>query len=47
MEFVLYALSKKIPLTPGFQPSVAEREYGAGKLILGSSAVMYAQYHRP
>ncbi len=47
MGFVLYALSKKIPLTPGFQPSVAEQEYGAGKLILGSSAVTYAEYHRP
>ncbi len=47
VEFVMYALSKKIPLTPGFQPSVAEQEYGAGKLILGSSAVSYAEYHRP
>jgi phosphatidylethanolamine-binding protein (PEBP) family uncharacterized protein len=47
VEFVLYALSKKIPLTPGFQPSVAEREYGPGKLILGAPAVTYADYHRP
>jgi phosphatidylethanolamine-binding protein (PEBP) family uncharacterized protein len=47
MEFVVYALSKRIPLTPGFQPSVAEQEYGSGKLILGSSAVTYAEYHRP
>ncbi len=46
VEIVLYALSKKIPLTPGFLPSVAEREYGAGKLILGS-ALTYADYHRP
>jgi hypothetical protein len=43
----MYALSKKIPLTPGFQPAVAEREYGPSKLILGSPAVTYADYHRP
>ncbi|HWX45173.1 MAG TPA: hypothetical protein VNY52_07600 [Solirubrobacteraceae bacterium] len=47
IEFVLYALSKKIPLSPGFQPAVAEREYGAGKLLLGEPAVTYAVYHRP
>lgn len=47
IEFVLYALSKKIPLSPGFQPAVAEQEYGAGKLLLGSAAVTYAVYHRP
>jgi len=46
IEFVLYALSKKIPLTPGFQPPVAEREYGAGKLLLGSAAVTYGTYTR-
>jgi Raf kinase inhibitor-like YbhB/YbcL family protein len=47
IQFVLYALSKKIPLTPGFQPAIAESEYGAGKLLLGKSAVTYAGYHRP
>jgi Raf kinase inhibitor-like YbhB/YbcL family protein len=47
IEFELYALSKKIPLSPGFQPAVAEQEYGAGKLLLGSGAVTYATYHRP
>lgn len=47
VEFVLYALSKKIPLSSGFQPSVAESEYGSGKLLMGSAAVTYAVYHRP
>ena len=47
IQFVLYALSKKIPLTPGFTPAIAESEYGAGKLLLGKSAVTYAGYHRP
>jgi phosphatidylethanolamine-binding protein (PEBP) family uncharacterized protein len=47
IEFVLYALSKKIPLSPGFQPAVAESEYGAGKLLMGEAAVTYAVYHRP
>jgi phosphatidylethanolamine-binding protein (PEBP) family uncharacterized protein len=46
VEFVLYSLSKRIPLTPGFQPSVAEGEYGRAKL-LNSSAVTYAVYTRP
>ncbi len=46
VEFELYALKKKIPLTPGFQPAVAEREYGTGNLLLGSAAVAYATYHR-
>ena len=41
VEFVLYALSKKIPLTPGFQPAIAEAEYGGGKLLLGQAAVTY------
>ena len=47
IELVLYALRKKIPLSPGFQPAVAEREYGAGKLLMGEAAVTYAVYHRP
>ncbi|HWY17444.1 MAG TPA: hypothetical protein VNY27_01905 [Solirubrobacteraceae bacterium] len=47
IELVLYALRKQIPLSPGFQPAVAEREYGAGKLLMGEAAVTYAVYHRP
>jgi phosphatidylethanolamine-binding protein (PEBP) family uncharacterized protein len=47
VEFVLYALSKKIPLSPGFQPDIAESEYGSGKLIIGTAAVTYASYQRP
>ena len=47
IEFVLYALRKKIPLTPGFQPTTAESEYGAGKLLMAQAAVTYAEYHRP
>jgi phosphatidylethanolamine-binding protein (PEBP) family uncharacterized protein/uncharacterized membrane protein YgcG len=42
VEFVLYALSKTIPLSAGFQPSLAEAEYGGGKLLLGQAAVTYA-----
>lgn len=42
IEFVLYALSKKIKLTPGFQPDVAESQYGSQKLLLGEAAVTYA-----
>jgi hypothetical protein len=41
IEFVMYALKKTIPLSPGFQPSVAEAEYGGGKLLLGQAAVTY------
>ncbi len=47
VEFVLYALRKRIPLSPGFTPAVAESEYGAGKDLLGSAAVTYGVYHRP
>jgi phosphatidylethanolamine-binding protein (PEBP) family uncharacterized protein len=47
IELVLYALRKKIPLSPGFSPQVAESEYGAGNDLLGSAAVTYATYHRP
>ena len=47
IEFVLYALSKKIPLSPGFQPAIAESEYGSGKLLMGQAATTYAVYHRP
>jgi phosphatidylethanolamine-binding protein (PEBP) family uncharacterized protein len=47
IEFVLYALRKKIPLSPGFNPSTAESEYGSSKDLLGSAAVTYAVYSRP
>jgi Raf kinase inhibitor-like YbhB/YbcL family protein len=47
IEFVLYALSKKIPLSPGFAPAIAESEYGTGKLLMGEAAVTYATYRRP
>jgi Raf kinase inhibitor-like YbhB/YbcL family protein len=46
IEFEMYALSKKIPLTPGFQPDLAESEYGQGKDLMGEAAVTYATYHR-
>jgi phosphatidylethanolamine-binding protein (PEBP) family uncharacterized protein len=41
IEFVMYALKKMIPLSPGFQPSTAEAKYGQGKLLMGSAAVNY------
>jgi phosphatidylethanolamine-binding protein (PEBP) family uncharacterized protein len=41
VEFVMYALKKTIPLSPGFQPSTAEAKYGQGKLLMGSAAVNY------
>jgi phosphatidylethanolamine-binding protein (PEBP) family uncharacterized protein len=41
VEFVMYALKKTIPLSPGFQPSTAEAKYGQGKLLMGSAAVTY------
>jgi hypothetical protein len=47
IEFVLYALRRKIPLSAGFMPAIAEGEYGEGKDLLGSAAVAYAVYHRP
>lgn len=46
IEFVMYALRKPISLSPGFQPTVAEHEYGSTKDILGPAAVTYAIYHR-
>lgn len=42
IEFVMYALSKKLALSPGFQPTKAEAEYGSHKLITGQAAVTYA-----
>jgi phosphatidylethanolamine-binding protein (PEBP) family uncharacterized protein len=47
IEFELYALSKRIPLTTGFQPAIAEQEYGGARLALGEAASTYALYHRP
>jgi phosphatidylethanolamine-binding protein (PEBP) family uncharacterized protein len=47
IEFVMYALRNPIKLSPGFQPSVAESEYGRSKDILGAAAITYAVYHRP
>jgi Raf kinase inhibitor-like YbhB/YbcL family protein len=47
IEFVLYALSKPIPVSAGFEPNVAEHDYGAGGLLLSSGAVTYGVYHRP
>jgi phosphatidylethanolamine-binding protein (PEBP) family uncharacterized protein len=47
VEFVMYALSKRIALTAGFQPSEAAYEYGKQKLLLGKAAVTYAGYRRP
>ena len=41
IEFVMYALKKKIPISPGFQPSQAEAEYGQGKLLMSQAAVTY------
>lgn len=41
IEFVMYALKKKIPISPGFQPSQAEADYGQGKLLMGQAAVTY------
>jgi phosphatidylethanolamine-binding protein (PEBP) family uncharacterized protein len=41
IEFVMYALKKTIPISPGFQPAQAESEYGSGKLLLGQAAITY------
>lgn len=45
IEFILWALRKPLPLSPGFQPRVAESEYTDD--LLGPAAVTYAVYHRP
>jgi Raf kinase inhibitor-like YbhB/YbcL family protein len=44
IEFVLWALSKKIPLSNGFVPAVAEHDYSRSEL---ASATDYATYTRP
>lgn len=41
IEFVMYALSKKLALSPGFQPTTAESQYGSHKLLMGQAAVTY------
>ena len=41
VEFVLYALKKTIPLSPGFPPAQAESEYGSAKLAIGEAAITY------
>jgi phosphatidylethanolamine-binding protein (PEBP) family uncharacterized protein len=41
IEFVMYALSKKIPLSAGFSPAIAEADYGQHKLVIGQAAVNY------
>lgn len=47
IELVMYALKKPIKLSPGFQPTAAEQEYGSTKDLLGEAAVSYATYRRP
>jgi Raf kinase inhibitor-like YbhB/YbcL family protein len=44
VEIVLWALSKKIPLSDGFVPAVAEHDYSRSEL---ASATTYATYTRP
>ncbi len=44
VEFVLWALSKKIPLSNGFIPAIAEHDYSHSEL---ASATTYASYTRP
>lgn len=46
IELVMYALKRKIALSPGFQPATAEREYGPTKDLLGQAAVTYGVYRR-
>jgi phosphatidylethanolamine-binding protein (PEBP) family uncharacterized protein len=41
IEIVMYALSKKIALSPGFSPTSAEADYGQHKLLMGPAAVNY------
>lgn len=44
VEFVLWALSKTIPLSNGFTPAIAEHDYSHSEL---ASATTYATYARP
>jgi phosphatidylethanolamine-binding protein (PEBP) family uncharacterized protein len=41
IEFVLYAVSKQLPISSGFQPTRAEAYYGQHKLLIGQAAVTY------
>jgi phosphatidylethanolamine-binding protein (PEBP) family uncharacterized protein len=41
IEFVMYALSKKLQLSTGFQPATAEAQYGGHRLLMGAAAVTY------
>lgn len=41
IEFVMYAVSKKLPIGSGFQPTTAEAYYGQHKLLMGQAAVTY------
>jgi phosphatidylethanolamine-binding protein (PEBP) family uncharacterized protein len=47
IEFVMYALSKRVRISPGFQPPTAEAQYGPGKYILGQAAITYGIASRP
>jgi len=47
IEFVMYALSKKIAISPGFQPDQAEAQYGSRKLAIGEAAITYGIAQRP
>jgi phosphatidylethanolamine-binding protein (PEBP) family uncharacterized protein len=47
IEFVLYALSKKMNLPAGFRVNQAEEDYGSHKLTLGEAAVTYGVASRP
>ncbi|HEX5309500.1 MAG TPA: hypothetical protein VFW38_10530 [Solirubrobacteraceae bacterium] len=41
IELVMYAMSKKLKISTGFDPTSAEAEYGQHKLLLGQAAVTY------
>lgn len=41
IEFVMYALKKRVKIAPGFQPTEAESQYGQGKLLMGQAALTY------
>lgn len=48
IEFLMYALSKPISLSPGFSPAIAEHEFGrAGHRLPIAVAVTYGAYQRP
>jgi phosphatidylethanolamine-binding protein (PEBP) family uncharacterized protein len=47
VEFALYALRKKIALSSGYLPKIAEAEYGSNRLALAPATILIAKYHRP